>query len=165
MLFERLQVDEPEIFLEKNKIYADVLVQITDKVLAGKVVEMIHQRFALKVLSDIAAKKISIDDAIINKLFKVYGDAEIWKLQLDALKEILPGEHFEPRKAENPKVEETDEEVPELMINEWTDYSNLPQTDLSDIDAEFKLLTDHFAALRHKYSTKKVSFQDEAQKE
>lgn len=35
LLFERLRVDEPEIFLAKKKIYADVLIKINDKVLYG----------------------------------------------------------------------------------------------------------------------------------
>lgn len=113
-------------------------------------------------LTDIATKEISIDDAINEKLFKVYGDAEIWQLQLKALKEILPDEQFEPVIIDEPTL--VPEEVPDFMIEEWTDYSNLPQTDLTDVDESFKMLTDHFAALRNKYSTKKVSFQDDVKK-
>lgn len=36
LLFERLRVDEPKTFLRRQRIYADVLIKISDKVLAGK---------------------------------------------------------------------------------------------------------------------------------
>lgn len=98
-------------------------------------------------------------------MFKVYGDSEIWNLQLKALQKLLPEEYFEPRKTGEPKEEVKEEDVPDFMIEEWTDYSNLPQTDLSDVGEEFKLLTESFAALRNKYTTKKVSFQDNFKKE
>lgn len=80
-------------------------------------------------------------------MFTAYGDKEIWQLQLDALRKILPKENFSRR--------------PQVEINEatgdneeWTDYSNLPQMDLSSVPKEFKFLTDHFEALRDKYSIK-----------
>lgn len=36
LIFERLRVDEPPQFLSKKQIYADVYIQISDDVLAGK---------------------------------------------------------------------------------------------------------------------------------
>lgn len=137
MLFERLRVDEPPKFLDKNHIYADVLIKICDE-----------------VLIDIASKEISIDDAISKRLFRVYGDAEIWKRQLNALRIILPGENFTPRLKEAEAIQGKEEA--EMYLDDWTDFSNLPQTDLSNIPEEFKALVDHFASLRNKYSTKKV---------
>lgn len=84
-------------------------------------------------------------------MFTVYGDKEIWQLQLDALRKILPNENFSRR----PQVE-INEATPdnEEKTEEWTDYSNLPQMDLSSVPKEFKFLTDHFEALRDKYSIK-----------
>lgn len=75
MLFERLQFIEPTEFI--TTIYADVYIRIRDE-----------------ILLQIALKEITLEDAIIQKLFKIYGDKEIWDLQLKALREILPNEHF-----------------------------------------------------------------------
>lgn len=36
LIFERLRVEEPQVFLKKNQIYADVYIKICDQVLAGK---------------------------------------------------------------------------------------------------------------------------------
>lgn len=80
LLFERLRVEEPDTFLEGTRIYADVLVEIDDE-----------------VLIDIATKVISIDDAINQKLFRVRGSRDLWRLQLEALRELLPYQHFKTR--------------------------------------------------------------------
>lgn len=136
LLFERLRIDEPPEFLQKNQMYADVLVEIDDE-----------------VLIDVASKDISIDDAVKRKLFRVYGDAEIWKRQLEALRKILPSEQFTPRLKQS-EVDE-DKEI-EFNFDDGTDFGNLPQADLSNIPEEFKALTEHFASLREKYSSKKV---------
>ena len=111
-------------------------------------------------------------------MFKVYGDAEIWKLQLTALRELLNNEHFEPKikKLELDEVqldeitsklaaEATDEPTEKAFDENWIDFGNLPQMDLSDVGPEFKVLTDHFIALRSKYTTKKVTFDENIKKE
>lgn len=117
---------------------------------------------------DIASKEISIDDAIENKLFKVYGDGEIWKLQLDALKRILPGENFLPQKMPEPEPEpEEEEEADSTLVEDRIDFANLPETDLSDVPIEFKAITDHFISLRYKYDTRsmrKVTFSDDVKR-
>lgn len=121
----------------------------------------------LCVSTDIAAKQISLEDAITAKLFKVYGDAEIWKLQLNALKEILPNECFAPRRRrfsiEDYKNDAATSE--EVSAEGVTDYSNLPRMDLSSVPKEFTYLTEHFAALSHKYPSKTVTFHGETKKE
>lgn len=102
-------------------------------------------------------------------MFKVYGDNEIWQLQLTALKKLLSDEHFEPKRKKQAEVVEEEVETiePENRFDEdMIDFSNLPQMDLSDIGPEFKVLTDHFIALRSKYpTTKKVLFDKHTKKE
>lgn len=125
--------------------------------------------------TDIATKTISIEDAISEKMFKVFGDAEIWKLQLTALEELLSDEHFEPKRKKQPEVEVVDtcdlkeeenvDPKDKAFGEDWIDYGNLPEMDLSDVGPEFKVLTDHFIALRSKYVTKKVTFDERVKKE
>lgn len=103
-------------------------------------------------MADIATKQISLDDAIRDRLFSVYGDNEIWTRQLDALREILPNEHFEVKQP--PVVEEPE---PNDEVIEFTDYGNFPQMDFSDVPPEFKFVADQLAALRTKYSMKRVT--------
>lgn len=136
-MFERLRVDEPEKFLQKNQIYADVWIRIDDEVLV-----------------DIASKEISLEDAIDQKMFRVYGEREIWKRQLEALKKILPNENFTPRPKE-PEVEAENDEA--SGVEDRIDFGNLPRMDLSDVPEEFKALTDHLAGLSLKYPTKNVA--------
>lgn len=84
-------------------------------------------------------------------MFTAYGDKEIWQLQLDALRKILPNENFSRR----PQLEITEATSDnEEKTEEWTDYGNLPRMDLSSVPKEFKFLADHFEALREKYSIK-----------
>lgn len=132
LLFERLRVDEPTKYLEVKDVYADVIVKISDE-----------------VLFDIATKKIPLQDALDQKLFKIFGDKEIWNLQLKALERILPDEHFKPRPiASQPST-------PEETFDDWIDYGSLPKMDLADVPEEFKRLTDHFTGLRDKYNAAK----------
>lgn len=102
--------------------------------------------------SDIASKEISLNEAIEGKMFNVYGDVEIWKNQLEALKKILPNMTFPTRKEKLKEVEK----IENLKVREeWTDYSNLPQMDLSDVPKEFESLRVHFESLRKKYNVTK----------
>ena len=133
-------MDEPTTHLKRNKIYADVLIKITDE-----------------LLIDIASKEISLDDAIAEKMFKVYGDREIWKLQLNALRDILPSEEFAPRPKKIIKIKESENEDDDDDDSiDRIDYGSLPHMDLSNVPEEFKTLTEHFAGLRDKYNTKRV---------
>lgn len=132
LLFERLRVDEPTTFLEGKDVYADVIVKIKDE-----------------VLYDIATKKISLEEAIDQNLFKVLGDKEIWNLQLKALKKIFPNEHFQL--ITPPPTPDADSEV----FDDWVDYGSLPKMNLDDVPEEFKMLTDHFTGLRDKYNAAK----------
>lgn len=77
-------------------------------------------------------------------MFCVYGDDEIWKQQLTALKNVLPNLSFKTRKERLKKKEKND--------GPSVNYSNLPQTDLSDIPNEFRQIVDHFESLRKKYN-------------
>lgn len=137
LLFERLRVDEPENFLRNKQIYADVFVKIDDEVLV-----------------DIASKEISLEDAINQKMFRVYGDREIWKRQLEALKKILPNENFTPRPKEPEVASENDEAA---GVEDSIDFGNLPRMDLSDVPKEFKALSDHLAGLSLKYPTQNAT--------
>lgn len=135
MLFERLRVDEPTKNLEGSDVYADVLVKIKDE-----------------VLFDIALKNITLQDATDQKMFKVYGDREIWNLQLNALRRILPSEHFRPRPISPPApTPEADNET----FEDWVDCGSLPKMDFADVPDEFKMITDHLTGLRDKYKTAK----------
>jgi hypothetical protein len=107
--------------------------------------------------TDIASKEVSLDDAIDQKLFKVYGDMEVWNLQLKALKAILPNEQFDPRRSEDVEPDPPVVESP-LVVSEFVDYGNFPEMDLSNIPPEFKFIVDHFKTLRSKYSMKRVTF-------
>lgn len=128
-------MDEPATNLQGRDVYADVLVKIKDE-----------------VLFDIAAKKISLQDAIDQKMFKVYGDREIWNLQLKALRRILPSEHFRPRPVSPPPpTPDANDEV----FKDWVDYGSLPKMDLADVPEEFKMITDHLTGLRDKYNAAK----------
>ncbi|CRL02994.1 CLUMA_CG016259, isoform A [Clunio marinus] len=129
LVFERLLVVEPEIFITKDRIYADVYIKINDE-----------------VLIDIASKKISLDDALNEKMFQVFGDAEIWDLQLKTLKNILPNENFSPRPEEQPNDEPKDEATAEVD-EDYVDFENLPQIDFSDVPKEFQFIVDQIIAL------------------
>lgn len=104
-------------------------------------------------------------------MFRVYGDGEIWKLQLDALRRILPKQNFQPQKMPEPEPEPDPEpeEDPDatLEADDRIDFANLPEMDFSDVPIEFKSITDHFISLRKKYDTssmRKVTFQDDVKK-
>lgn len=47
LIFERLRVEEPQEFLTKSQIYADVYVKIEDEILAGNYINA-KEVFALK---------------------------------------------------------------------------------------------------------------------
>lgn len=135
---------------------------------------------------------IPLDDAIDQKMFKVFGDREIWNLQLTALRKLLEEEHFEPKKIREPPADEEQEDLDttltqadcDLMEKEAVependlskafkedliDYGNLPQMDMSDVQMpEFQSLTEHFESLRRKFSelkTKCVRFDETVKKE
>lgn len=53
----------------------------------------------------IARQEISLDDAISQRKFKVYGDIPLWELQLKALRKVLLNEKFEEVIIEEPEPE------------------------------------------------------------
>lgn len=73
-----------------DDVYADVLVLVNDE-------DMI----------DIACREISVEDALLKKVLRVFGDKEIGKYLITALKNILPFEKFVPR----PKPEPNDDNL------------------------------------------------------
>jgi hypothetical protein len=83
-------------------------------------------------------------------MFKVFGDEEIWKIQLMTLKKILPNLTISCKK-EMPKEVETETETDLDNEDNTIDFGSLPQMDLSDIPDEFKEISQHFEALRRKY--------------
>ena len=145
LILERGQVIEPQTLLKKNQIYADVFIEIHDQVLAGRKSRNEFEK-SLKFMkfTDIASKDICIYEAIEKKMFSVYGDDEIWKLQLAALKKVLPTLSFKTREERLKKKEK--------IYVPATNYRNLPITDLSDVPSEFKMIADHFESLRKKYN-------------
>lgn len=124
MAFERLKVIEPKEFIKL--IYADVYVRIKDE-----------------TLYKIAVKEISLDDALSQKLLKVYGDKEIWELQLQALREILPHEQFQIIA----KPQDTNEIIEDTKEEREYDEEWHRRTDLSKIPPQLKFLADALAEL------------------
>lgn len=84
-------------------------------------------------------------------MFTVYGDKEIWNLQVAAIKMLLIGTIKLKTKAERMKSMKRKPETAE----EWagTDFNNLPVQDLTRVPPEFKKLTAHFKGLSQKYIT------------
>lgn len=60
---------------------------------------------------------------------------------------------FRNRKELESEKSNADENFDEELTDR-IDFSNLPLMDLSDVPEEFKILTDHFKALRDKYNNK-----------
>lgn len=112
-MIERCEVFEPQQILRGSQIFADVYIKIEDK-----------------ILHKVAVKEISIDDAL--KTIEFYGDDEIWKHQLNALRNILPNEHFEVKREK--KIDENAIEV-------------VPTKEVSKIPDEFQFLADAFMRL------------------
>lgn len=88
--FENLTVTEPAVEILPDDVYADVLVLVNDE-----------------DLIDIACKEISVEDALVKKILRVFGDKEIGGYLIKALKDCLPLEKFEPR----PKPEPNDDYI------------------------------------------------------
>ncbi|CAO1311504.1 unnamed protein product [Diamesa tonsa] len=88
--FENLTVTEPVVEILPDDVYADVLVLVNDE-----------------DLIDIACREISVEDALLKKILRVFGDKEIGKYLIDALKNCLPFEKFVPR----PKPEPNDDDL------------------------------------------------------
>lgn len=107
-MIERCEVLEPIHFLSESQIFADTYIKIEDR-----------------ILYEVAVKLRSIDDALAHIEF--YGDEEIWRYQLDALRKILPSEHFEVKR-EKKKVEEN--------------IACISTKDEDETPHEFKFLTD-----------------------
>jgi hypothetical protein len=99
-------------------------------------------------VTDIGSKEISLDEAIEKKMFSVFGDREIFNLQLDSLKILLPKLKF---KSKSERLAMQSEKCTDTA-NESVDYGNLPSLDVSDVPSEFKSLVDHFEDLRQKYA-------------
>lgn len=158
LIFERLRVEEPCVFLTQNQIYADVYVEIDDNVLSGEIKEELFKfenaklRKPFSFQKDIASKDICIDEALKKRLFKAYGDKEVWKFQLDALRKVLnsPQWTFPSR-----LIKEFQEEpIVDDDHSERIEYCKLPQMELHNIPSEFKNITEHFKSLRKKYVAK-----------
>ncbi|KAL7049287.1 hypothetical protein ACKWTF_003653 [Chironomus riparius] len=137
LLFERLLFIEPTEFI--TAIYADVYIRIRDE-----------------ILLQIALKEISLDEALSQKLFKIYGDTEIWDLQLKALREILPNEHFTapaPRNVDEIQiVEENVEHViePQVDDEEEEKKESVPPLPKRPASPQLKFLADAFAKIMQK---------------
>lgn len=77
-------------------------------------------------LIDIACREISVEDALLKKILRVFGDKEIGRYLIKALKDCLPLEKFEPR----PKPEPNDDyiyfygegEIPEDYDDEYEQH-------------------------------------------
>lgn len=124
LAFERLKVIEPTEFIKQ--IYADVYIRVKDE-----------------TLYKIAIKELSLDDALNQKLVKVYGDKEIWQFQLRALREILPREQFTVYK----KPDDTKEIIEDIKVERENDEEWHKRTDLSTIPPQFKFLADALTEL------------------
>lgn len=129
LAFERLLFIEPTEFI--STIYADVYIRIRDE-----------------ILLQIALKEISIDEAINQKLFKIYGDKEVWDIQLKALREILPNEHFtapipEPVNEIQPIVEDIPNQIDEEEVKK-EEEPTLPRRPPSP---QLKFLADAYAKI------------------
>lgn len=57
-------------------------------------------------LIDIACRELSVEDSLLKKQLRIFGDKEIGRYLIKALKDCLPLEKFEPR----PKPEIDDDE-------------------------------------------------------
>lgn len=109
LMIERCKVLEPKQFLRDSQIFADVYIKIEDR-----------------ILYQVGVKEISVDHAL--KEIEFYGDDEIWKYQLDALREILKSEQFEVK---------TKKKSQENIV-ECTPTND----EVSKVSVEFKFLTD-----------------------
>ncbi|CAO1373113.1 unnamed protein product [Diamesa serratosioi] len=89
--FENLTVTEPVEEILPDDVYADVLVLVNDE----------H-------LIDIACKEISIEDALLQKLLRIFGDKEIGRYLIKALKNCLEYEKFVPRPKPEPEEQDDD---------------------------------------------------------
>lgn len=106
------------------------------------------------IFSDIASKDLPINEAIESKLFSVFGDKEIFKIQFEAFSnKILPKLQFKSR-TERLKNVKSSEDLNDADLTNYYDSSS-PSTDLSDVCEEFKKLSDNFEALRKKYIFKR----------
>lgn len=118
LLTERLKVMEPQKNLKKSEIFADVYIKVKDK-----------------TLYQLAVKEISLDDALND--IKFYGDEEIWRYNIQALRKILPNEHFEVKK----EIKKDEEVVidKESIVDERKPDKKLPQ-----VTEELKFLNDAY---------------------
>lgn len=119
LMTERLKVMEPEQNLKKSQIFADVYIKVKDK-----------------TLYQVAVKEISLDDALND--IKFYGDEEIWRYNIQALRKILPNEHFEV-KNEMIKDEET-----VVIEKESIAEEKKPEKKLRIVTEELKFLNDAY---------------------
>lgn len=132
-------------------------MKISDNVLSGELTTCKTSKKKIKntfFFKDIASKDISIDEAIEKKMFRAYGDKEVWTFQFDALRKILNSPQWtilSRHKHEIEEVANVDDDN-----NESIDYGDLPQMDLSNIPTEFKQITEQFISLRKKYIAKKL---------
>lgn len=126
LAFERLLFIEPTEFI--STIYADVYIRIRDE-----------------ILLQIALKEISLDEAINQKLFKIYGDKEVWDIQLKALREILPNEHFTKPIPE--PVEPTVEDIPNQTDEEEVKKEEEPILPRRPPSPQLKFLADAYAKI------------------
>lgn len=109
---------EPQKNLKKSEIFADVYIKVKDK-----------------TLYQLAVKEISLDDALND--IKFYGDEEIWRYNIQALRKILPNEHFEVKK----EIKKDEEVVidKESIVDERKPDKKLPQ-----VTEELKFLNDAY---------------------
>jgi len=122
LAFERLLFIEPTEYI--STIYADVYIRIRDE-----------------ILLQIALKEISLDEAINQKLFKIYGDKEVWDIQLKALREILPNEHF------TKPVEPIVEDIPNQIDEEEVKKEEEPPLPRRPPSPQLKFLADAYAKI------------------
>jgi hypothetical protein len=87
-------------------------------------------------------------------MLHIYGDAEIWKIQLEALRRILPDLVFLSKKDRMKKLNAYEENQNPTEYSSFGQQLCPPQMDLSDVPEEFKMLCDHFASYREKYVVK-----------
>jgi hypothetical protein len=106
-------------------------------------------------VTDIGSEDLSLDEAIKDRMFSVFGDLELWNLQLASLKNLLPTLKFKSKSERS--IVQAERSIVQAALNtdtanEPVDYTNLPSLDVSDVPLEFKSIVDHFEELRQKYA-------------